>query len=195
MRPITTYIKKPRFNRGTFIEGAKLEIYHDDNPIDPREWDNIGHMICFHRRYNLGDEHDLHESDFDSWEEIEETLRNEYNAVVILPLYLYDHSGITMSVGPFACGWDSGQVGYIYASKEDIEKAYGEYNTETHVLAERTLYAEVEEYDDYLTGNVYGYIAYTWDGDDWIETDSCWGYFRDYKYIVDEVGFNDAEEV
>ena len=24
---------------------------------DPRSWDNIGTMVCFHSRYNLGDKH------------------------------------------------------------------------------------------------------------------------------------------
>jgi len=39
---------------------------------------------------------------------------------VILPLYLYDHGGITMNTGGFSCRWDSGQVGWIYASKESL---------------------------------------------------------------------------
>ena len=42
-------------------------------------------------------------------------------------LYLYDHSGITMSTGSFCDSWDSGQVGFIYVTKEDIEKEYGAF--------------------------------------------------------------------
>ena len=38
---------------------------------------------------------------------------------LMLPLYLYDHSGITMNTTGFSCPWDSGQVGWIYAFKED----------------------------------------------------------------------------
>ena len=45
--------------------------------------------------------------------------------VFYLPLYLYDHSGITMNTGGFSCSWDSGQMGWIYATKEDIQKEYG----------------------------------------------------------------------
>ncbi len=33
-----------------------LEIYHDEMPEFPREWENLGIMICGHRNYNLGDE-------------------------------------------------------------------------------------------------------------------------------------------
>jgi hypothetical protein len=44
---------------------------------------------------------------------------------VILPLYLYDHGGITMSIGPFSCPWDSGQVGWIYAPKQKFIEETG----------------------------------------------------------------------
>src|SRR6187402_3409459 len=38
-----------------------LEIISDDDPMSPREWDNIGTMVCFHKRYTLGDKHDYKE--------------------------------------------------------------------------------------------------------------------------------------
>lgn len=40
---------------------------------------------------------------------------------------------------------------------------------------------EVEVYDQYLTGEVYGVITeeYNAEDDDWEEKDSCWGYFSD----------------
>ena len=38
--------------------------------------------------------------------------------IIILPLYLYDHSGISMKTTPFSCQWDSGQVGWIYVEKK-----------------------------------------------------------------------------
>ena len=48
-----------------------------------------------------------------------------------LPLYLYDHSGITISTESErfrACdpqGWDWGMLGYIYVTKENVRKEYG----------------------------------------------------------------------
>lgn len=47
----------------------------------------------------------------------------KYGEVAVLPLYLYDHSGISMSTGSFVgraqhAEWDSGQVGYIYMDKK-----------------------------------------------------------------------------
>ena len=32
-----------------------LQIMMDDEPLNPRtDYDNFGHMACWHRRYNLG---------------------------------------------------------------------------------------------------------------------------------------------
>jgi hypothetical protein len=104
---------------------------------------------------------------------------------VILPLYLYDHSGITMSTGRFSCPWDSGQVGFIYMSLKDaadnwrVAKEWDDlisYDNTTKTLRERTidlLNGEVEVYDQYLTGDVWGYVVA--DGED--DEESCWGFF------------------
>ena len=74
-------------------------------------------MIAFHRRYDLGDKHSIKHEDYDGWDEMETALEKKFDAV-ILPLYLYDHSGITMNTTGFSCGWDSGQVGFICISKK-----------------------------------------------------------------------------
>ena len=137
------------------MKGITVEIVQDTDPINPRE-DAIGcclgTMVCWHRRYRLGEKHGYEmPSDFEAeW--------NNDNAV-ILPLYLYDHSGITMRTSPFSCPWDSGQVGVIYVSHEKIIKEYGALNEDTLKKATDCLVAEVEVYDQYLTGDVYGYVV------------------------------------
>lgn len=102
--------------------------------------------------------------------------------VVMLPLYLYDHSGITMSTGPFSCPWDSGCVGVIVCDAEALEREFAGDRDK----AEACLRAEVEVYDQYLTGDVYGFIVEERDDDgceccdrefDWEHVDSCWGFF------------------
>jgi hypothetical protein len=39
-------------------EKYTLTIDVDENPSDPREDDNLTKMICFHKKYTLGDKHD-----------------------------------------------------------------------------------------------------------------------------------------
>jgi len=129
---------------------------------NPRNDDNLGKMLCFHRRYVLGDRREpaIRESSFRSWDEVETHLRSELKALVILPLYLYDHSGLRMKVGSFQgllpgghAEFDSGQVGFIYATKADIKKNYPGKQIRARLLAEveATLRREVAEYDHYLT--------------------------------------------
>lgn len=151
----------------------KIQVFIDEDPPNPRkEFDNFGHMICFHRRYDLGDKHNL------SVEEAKELSKRK--DVISLPLFLYDHSGITMKTSPFSCPWDSGQVGFIYVTKEEIRKKFG-VKLVTQKTKERVvsiLRSEVEEYDQYLTGNVYGCTIVDPYGE---EKDSCWGFFGNYN--------------
>lgn len=161
-------------------DGFVAETYYDEWPDDPRSWDNVGHMICFHRKYNLGDQHDYKSEHFEGWREMHDALLEEYGeGSVILPLYLYDHGGITMKVGAFRDPWDSGQVGWIVASEEAIEREWGGDEEK----AEEGLRYEVETYDEYLRGEVFGYIITDASGE---EVDSCWGFFGE-EYVEQEV--------
>lgn len=99
----------------------------------------------------------------------------------ILPLYLYDHSGLSMNTGGFHCPWDSGQVGYIFVSHEKAKK---EWAADADPL--KGLRQEVETYNDYLTGQVFGYVIKDADGSDLgILGDSCWGYYGN-DYCIEE---------
>lgn len=153
----------------------KLEILHDEDcPWSPRENDNIGKMIFFHGRYNLGDKHT---ETVDSLKEI--IARKD---VVSLPVYMYDHSGITIKTGPFSCPWDSGQLGHIYMTKADYRENWGKRFNRKKALA--CLEGEVKEYDDFLTGNVWGYKVTDTETEEVV--DSCWGFIGDLKYAKQE---------
>src|SRR3972149_2938921 len=160
------------------INSYMIKIYADNNPLNPREeWDNFGKMVCFHRNYKLGDKHKF---DIDS---LQEFLEENKNKIITLPLYLYDHSGITMSAKPFSCPWDSGQVGIIYATYEEIRKEYKIQRVSPKILEQvkSRLLSEVEVYDRYLTGQVYGYVVEDSKGND---VDSCWGFYENPKSVV-----------
>ena len=223
-----------------------LFVVTDDDSTSPREdRDNFGTMVCFHRRYTLGDE--LHYGDAEeffqklvqgsipdkdiishikdgnvdglkleynksdhAWElhaysdffkkwfteytlsaplkgnetELSEAIFEQMQwpdlkalaekAYCILPVYLYDRSIQSVSTGSFVgrahhADWDSGQVGWIYASYDKVKEEFGEVTPETVNKAEKLLNGEVKDYDYYLTGQCYGFRLYKQEE----EIDSC----------------------
>ena len=152
----------------TKIGNLTINLIQDPYPENPREaFDNLGTMVCWHRRYKLGDEQPTcNPTEF--WDELD---RGDH---IILPLYLLDHSGITISTEPFSCPWDSGQVGWIYMPISTARENWSSLpEGELHEAAERCLRAEVEEYDAYLRGDAWGYTIEDEHGD---EIESCWGF-------------------
>ena len=186
-----------------------LEIHQDDRQSpDSREWDNLGIMLCGHGSYTLGDEQ------FNSREELEARLE-ELDPVIKLPLWLMDHSGLWMQTGSFASDaqqWDSGQVGWIVATKKAILDCFTGYikDSKTGLRnkrqkmktkltkkmikdAEQILRGEVETYSKDLSGEVYGYVIQKADTCDKCKNesfdyiDSCWGFYS-HDDIWNDVG-------
>lgn len=155
----------------------KLRVVQDSCYDSPREWDNLGTMICFHKRYDLGDNHNYNVDDYNSWDEMQKAiLKEEGKGTIILPLYLYDHSGISISTGAFSCRWDSGQVGFIIADKKKVLQEFGG-KILTKKLKEKVvsiLENEVSTYSQYLEGDVYGFIIEDEEGE---QLDSCFGFY------------------
>ena len=182
-------------------DGFIGKIFQDEGGFDtPRDWDNLGKMICWHNRYILGDEKllenyseskecrlkDLTEN-CSGWDEVEEVLKKEFDAVVILPLFLYDHSGISMrtySHGVHA-GWDGGYVGFIYATKADILKEYNKNKLSKSLLekAKKILIQEVETYSQYLEGDVWNFVIEDEEGNHIV---SCGGFYG-MEWAIEEV--------
>jgi hypothetical protein len=158
--------------------GFKIQFYQDECPESPREWDNLGTMVCFHKRYDLGDKHDIDAESFNGWDEMVSYLEKERDAAIVLPLYLYDHSGITMNTKGFSCPWDSGRIGFIFIDKTKVRKEYSVKHISPQLRQRVTGYLEneVKTYDQYLRGEVYGFTITDADGEN---LDSCWGYYGD----------------
>lgn len=164
---------------------AKFGVIESNNPIDYLI-DDIIEAMSFEDKWKL----------------------LERNGIAYLPLYVYEHSGITIRTGGFSCPWDSGQAGWIYTTKEEILKCGGMIKSDKRnyiKVTERNwrkaaqiwMEGEVELYDQYLQGECYGYIIDELDMDDqaslesemnvideddvtWNEnTESCWGFFSD----------------
>jgi hypothetical protein len=172
-----------------------IKIIPDPDPENPRDYDNLGTMTCWHRRYQLGDRHEFDDPreflidvcgmDRESDLSMNDLFLRAERWAVILRLFLYDHSGITMNTTGFHCPWDSGQVGFIHVTLEDVRKEYGvkRVSPQQRAKVAEHLRQEVKTYDHYLTGNCYGFVV---EKDD-EEISSCWGFLGDYDgYCLEE---------
>ena len=161
--------------------GFSVQIVQDMDAESPREWDNLGEMICFHRRYELGDKHS-----YPSMEDVQESI---VKGDIVLPLYLYDHSGITMRTDTAmframdSQSWDWGCTGVIVARAEKIRSEWGVKRISPKIRQRviDNLEAEVDTYDKFLTGDTWGYTIESEDG---TVLDSCFGFY----------GHEDAEQ-
>lgn len=160
-------------------DGHILQIFQDTWAESPRSWDNLGTMAIFHKRYNFGDEVEFASADFENWSEMEQYIKLNLHAAAYLPIYMYDHSGITINSQGFSCPWDSGQVGFIYVTEEKLKNTYGE-STITEKEVERATAAleeEIKTMNRYITGDVYGFqLIKKTEGEDVI-IDSCSGFY------------------
>lgn len=163
-------------------DGGVLEIHYDESADNPRTaWDNLTVMAVFHRRYDFGDKVDFSSGDFNGWDEMEEHIRKTYKPLAMKPLYMYDHSGITISTSPFGCRWDSGQIGFVYITQKKLDEmgiAIKEDETWSEFVErlENYIDGEVEVEDQYVRGEVYGFVIKNADGE---HVDSCWGFYGD----------------
>jgi hypothetical protein len=155
------------FENGTLL---KLEIEIDEFPSNPRDDTNLGTIICTHKRYNLGDQLPFSIKDCESWEGAREKIKSQHagKELLILPVYMMDHGGLSLSTKPFDCPWDSGQIGFIYAKK-------GEEGLTDQEL-QNSLESEIKSYSKYIEGEVYEWrIINTISGEC---LDSCGGFLR-----------------
>lgn len=84
--------------------------------------------------------------------------------ICILPVFMFDHTGIAYSTVDFNDPWDSGFVGFIYASSADLEKA-GIEQGRPRKEVERYLRKEVERYSQWANGEVFCLELYDKDGE------------------------------
>jgi hypothetical protein len=160
-------------------KGHIIKIYIDEDPDNPREcYDNFGKMVCFHRRYSIGDKHD-----FKTPEDFEAFVKSE-KGIAVLPIYAYIHSGITIKTGSFSDPWDSGQIGWIYATAQTIRETYMVKRITKKIRAKaiELLDLEVKQYDNYLTMPSYYFVVEDEDGE---EVERFYG-FEDVDDCLDE---------
>ena len=105
------------------------------------------------------------------------------NKIVIAPVYAYEHGGMTISLAPFSCPWDSGQIGWAYTFIDDYADCPGEE-------IEKYMDELVKAYDMYLKGEVFAVITLQkkkcncCGHTEYNEEDSCYGIYAANKDIL-----------
>lgn len=170
--------------------GYNINIIRDSDPQSPRDWGSLGTMYTMHRRYQP----EKSFSDHFEWEEVFDRNRDLLSSFeeryIALKFYLYDHGGQSVSTTPFSCGWDSGLFGIIAVEVDKVKEEYGwkRITKERREKIEGYLGGEVELYNQYLAGEVYGYTITECDNEENELDHSCWGFFGDdgIEQLVDE---------
>jgi len=175
----------------------KLEIWQDTDCNPRKDWDNFG-TLAF-KGYRESDEsipdpinwlasklgleddqvmriaNNLRVSYYS--DEVKAVLEARFfNEYVALPVYKYEHSGVAFNTTGFHCRWDSGQIGYIYITREDARNIWGlkRLSPQKRQWALDILKGEVESYSQWANGELYGFTIE--DEEKGID-DSCGGFY------------------
>ena len=172
-------------------KGYEIKIVYDEDSFSPDEDGDDGlFLVGYHRdfwvdrkktKYNKetgqretidsGISQELAQSIFNKgrYEDgsINEEVKDYLKKYHIFPLSAYIHSGVRLYLGTHkVCQWDSCQVGLVFALKS-------EWKTKAKAL--KAVEGLVETWNDYLSGQVYGFQVYKDDK----QIDSCYGFYGD----------------
>lgn len=157
--------------------GCTVKLVQDDQPCSPKEWDNLGILVALPR---LAREYDMAHRETTGRED--EAI--ERGGLKLLRRYLRLTEGATILPFRFV---DHGSGGArIYATYDADDPASGFIMATPETIAmtgvesdkiEDGLRAELRTWDDYVQGNVVGYVVEDADG---VHVDSCYGFYPDH---------------
>ena len=198
-----------------FYKDYKIKIRRDESPESPDDWGNEELFLVYdHRQFSVSrkgfEPGDIYDYIMSLCHPDDEFDVGDYSDYYIYPVEAYIHSGVSLSLfeGTTSSNWDSSVSGYILikksyvlkypniiSDKDKIDKAYELANT------------LIKEWNQYLFGEVYGYIIEKPDivysitkkkfdrlllendlatlesefdiDTNWEEIDSCWGFYGD----------------
>lgn len=164
-------------------KGHTIEIKYDEDPQNPREDDNLTEIHCKNSRYYLGE--NQHQYD----EDIDEVVRQaEKQGDFILKVFAYIHGGVCLSLESFYgklpqghAEFDSGQCGVLIIRREKFLAEFGgkKWTKKLKQRAYEIAKADIETFNAYLNGQVYGFVIDDGAGD------SCWGFYDDEECLAE----------
>ena len=155
------------------VGNISVEIFYDQFADSPREWDNSTKFVMFHNRYKLPNEIGIDHNHYLSWSEMQEALEKDYKNVH--KVYMYDHSGVALSLSSFGDRWDSGQVGFIVTDNKSPEASLVD------------AMQELESYSHWLNGETFGVSVF--EDTELVDTNLGYhGYNHETSGLKDELG-------
>ena len=161
-------------------KGYEIAIYPDDNPFRPDEsGEESLYLVGFHRDFSVGKmREEFAQTLYNGGKDEEGTKDEEAVAFLkryhVFPIEAYIHGGVALSLqneGNFPDRrWDVSLVGLVFVEKK-IKR--------TRKAARKSALSLIEEWNDYLSGNVYGYVVRK--NGERVDDASCWGFYGDYK--------------
>ena len=160
-------------------KGYSIHIYQDENYQSPDDWgdENI-FLVAFHRDFTVERKdfaHELCESITRNGKYEDDSINHEAKQAIkdyhVFGLEAYIHSGVSLALskeGNFPDRqWDVSQLGLVFVSKKE---------TRYTAKARKMALSLIKEWNDTLSGNVYGYTI----GKDEDEFGGRWGFSGDY---------------
>lgn len=147
-------------------KGHIIKIIQDTDAQSPKDWeDDSAFLIHYHRDCWI-ENPITNETELRAWYNGDKRAYKNYH---VFAVSAYIHSGVRLSLeNTFpsdSYGWDTSHVGAVLVSKGE---------TKNKAQARNIALGVVSTWNDYLSGNVYGYQIVN-------NGDSCYGFYGDYK--------------
>ena len=155
------------------MDNYTFQLTHDEDVENPRDFSdmNVSTFCLFHNRYALPNEAGLRHQDYKSWGQVAAKLQR-MGAVVILPVYGYDHSGLFMSVKVerdwWHYSWDGGMLGFIVVMGDRAREVMGwkQITAKRRAMLIEQCKAELSTYDQWQRGETYYVTILDQDGNE-----------------------------
>jgi hypothetical protein len=158
--------------------GLTAKIYYDQDAESPDHWGNDDAFLVYDHRDFTVKRRGFDPSEI--FETLNETKRKTFNGYWVFPVYAYIHSGVSLSLGrnsyPFNDRWDVSFKGFALVKRQ---KGWTYTEKKAYKVAETI----VSEWNQYLSGDVYGFVIEDHNGE---HLDSCWGFYG-IDYVRSEV--------
>ena len=147
-------------------KGYEIETFYDEDAQSPNEWGNEDAFLVYDHRDFFVERKGFNPDDI--FENLQSG-KKLYKGYFVFPVFAYIHSGVALSLGkneyPFNDRWDVSFKGFALIKKE---KGQGT-NKKAYEIAKGI----VEEWNTYLSGQVYGYSS---------EFGGVWGFYGEEGY-------------